>query len=172
MTAWGDVPTWITTLAVGFGAVQLFQDRQGRKRQAELDARTQAGAVSAWAGSLRATPSQAQEYGLVIANDSGLPIRDVSVDATLHGKPQTKVDIVVLPAGRYFVTLEKDAKWDYPAVLEEFDRYVRPYTRTERYRVDEITFTDTFGSRWSIDARGRLQRVTLRGAGPEATAAT
>ncbi|MFJ4295636.1 hypothetical protein [Curtobacterium sp. NPDC089689] len=92
------------------------------------------------------------------------------MEATLHGNPQTKVDIVVLPTGRYFVTLEKDAKWDYPAVLEEFDRYVRPYTRTERYRVNKITFTDTFGARWSIDTQGRLEREPRRDAGRETTA--
>lgn len=171
MSNWGDVPTWITTIAVGFGAVQLYQDRQSRQRQAELEARSQAGAVSAWAGSLRATSNQAQEYGFVIANDSGLPIRDVSVEATLHGSTPAKVDIVVLPAGRYFVKHLGENKWDYPAVLEEFDRYVRPYTRTGRYRVNGVTFTDSSGTNWSIDAQGALSRAGLRNSKARTTSA-
>lgn len=139
--------------------MQLYQDRQARRRQAELEARSQAGAVSAWAGSLRATSDQAQVYGFVIANDSGLPIRDISVEATLHGATPAKVDIVVLPAGRYFVEHLGQNKWDYPAELEEFDRFVRPYTRTERYRVNEVTFTDSSGAHWTIDAHGALKRA-------------
>lgn len=98
----------------------------------------------------------------MIANDSGLPIRDVAVEVALHGHAQAKVDIVVLPAGRYFVRMGAGDKWDYPAAVEEFDRYVRPYTRTGRYRVNQVTFTDTFGVRWSIDERGALSRTAAR----------
>lgn len=114
--------------------------------------------MSAWAGSLRAAPNQVQEYGFVIANDSGLLIRDVAVDVALHGNPQPQMDIVVLPTGRYFVKLLADNKWDYPAELKEFDRPVRPYTRTDRYRVTAVAFADTLGVRWSINASGALDR--------------
>lgn len=162
MSAWGDIPTWITTLAVGFGAYQLFQDRQARQRQAEAEARAQASAISAWAGSFRAPEGQSNEYGFVIANDSGLPLRDVQVDATLHGRTPKAADIMVLPAGHFFVELVANDEWDFATSLAEYDRPVRPYTRTARYRVDAVRFTDALGCRWSLDEAGSLQREAAR----------
>lgn len=161
MSAWGDIPTWITTLAVGFGAYQLFQDRQTRQRQAEAEARTQASAVSAWAGSFRAPEGQSNDYGFVIANDSGLPLRDVEVDVTLHGDVYESVDIMVLPAGSFFVELIGKGDWDYATSLEEYDKPVRPYTRTARYRVNAVRFTDALGCRWALDEAGSLNRLAL-----------
>lgn len=161
MSAWGDIPTWITTLAVGFGAYQLFQDRQARQRQAEAEARTQASAVSAWAGSFRAPQAQLNDYGFVITNDSGLPFRDVEVDVTIHGRAYEGVQIMILPAGNYFVELINNGEWDYATSLEEYSKPVRPYTRTARYRVDAVRFTDALGCRWALDEAGGLTRVTL-----------
>ena len=156
---WGDAPTWITTLAVGFGAAQLYQDRQARKQQAEVEARTQASGLSAWAGSFRAVESRDNEYGFVLANDSGLPVRDLSAEIVLHNKTQLPVEVLVLPPGRYFVQLNASGAWDYPLSLEEYGKPVRPYTRTTKYRVVTIRFRDAAGQPWLLSETGALEKT-------------
>lgn len=73
MIDWGDVPTWITTLAVGFGAAQLYQDRQATKERTERDARLQVRALTAWAGSCRDDDQRGDEYGIVVRTTPGSP---------------------------------------------------------------------------------------------------
>jgi hypothetical protein len=157
MIDWGDVPTWITTLAVGFGAAQLYQERQSTRQRTERDARLQARALTSWAGSYRAPDDGGNEYGVVIRNDSGLPFREVTLTASLHGEAQEAVELRILPPGEYFVQHLKPRTWDFAVSMQEYGKPVRPYTRTTRYAVTEMLFTDAAGRRWRSLQDGRLE---------------
>ncbi|WP_080754870.1 hypothetical protein [Clavibacter michiganensis] len=157
MIDWGDVPTWITTLAVGFGAAQLYQDRQATKERTERDARVQARALTAWAGSCRDDEQRDDEYGVVVRNDSGLPFRDVVLTIVWFGDRQEPVELRLLPPGEYFIRSTKSRGWDFPISKEEHGRPVRPYTQTSRYAVTEVHATDAAGRRWRMHDDGRLE---------------
>jgi hypothetical protein len=173
MIDWGDVPTWITTLAVGFGAAQLYQDRQSRRQQAEADARRQAQQVAAWAGSRRPTGAEdageQSTYGVVIRNDSGLPVRQVEVEAMIHGTARRTLELRFLPPGEFLVELSPNETWSFAVPVAEYPHPVRPLTRTPKYLVTELRFTDAAGRSWRYDADGRLSVATRGSHGDEPT---
>lgn len=146
-------------MAVGFAAVQLYQDRKSRRAEAEESARAQAGSVWSFAGSFRGSGDQPNEYGFVIANASGRPFRDVEVEVTMHGRSQITAHVMVLPPGDFFLQLLNEDEWDYATSLSEYGKFVRPYTRTDRYRVREVAMTDASGRRWLLEASGSLRRL-------------
>ncbi|QCR44259.1 hypothetical protein C1N91_12735 [Curtobacterium sp. SGAir0471] len=134
-----------------FGAMQLFQDRKDRRTRAEQEARAQASGLWAWTGSYRGDVAGAgKEFGFVITNASGKPFRDVIVEVMMHGRVFDPARIMTLPPGDFFVQLYKDDTWGYATSLEEYGRVLRPYTRTDRYRVNRIVLTDASGRRWRI----------------------
>jgi hypothetical protein len=58
----------------------------------------------------------------------------------------------ILPPGECFVQRLNTTAWDFTVSMQEHGRPVRPSTRTSRYAVVEILFTDAAGRRWrSLD---------------------
>lgn len=154
---WGDLPTWVTTLAVLFAAAQLRQSRIASKKESEREARAQADGVWAWAGSCRTEDGKASAYGVVITNSSPAPIRNVRVSLHLHGNALETELIRVLPPGEYFVE-RNGSNWGYPMTLEEFGATIRPYAQTERYMVHSTKFIDAVGTSWNYLSESGLQR--------------
>ena len=159
MIDWGDVPTWITTLAVGFGAAQLYQDRQSRRQRADDDARRQAQQIAAWAGSYvpgGEGDERESAYGVVLLNDSGLPVRRVEVEAMIHDVARRTLDLRILPPGQFFVAVKPNDTWAFAVPVADYPHPIRPLTRTARYLVTEMRLTDAAGRLWRYDADGRL----------------
>jgi hypothetical protein len=62
----------------------------------------------------------------------------------------------ILPPGECFVQRLSTRAWDFAVSMQEHGRAVRPCTRTSRYAVVEILFTDAAGRRWrSLEDAGR-----------------
>jgi hypothetical protein len=159
MIDWGDVPTWITTLAVGFGAVQLYQDRQARRRETEADARRQAQQVAVWAGVYvpgADGDEREKAYGVVLLNDSGLPVRRVEVEAMIHGVARRTLDLRILPPGEFFVAWKPNETWAFAVPVADYPHPIHPLTRTPKYLVTEMRLSDSAGRLWRYDADGRL----------------
>lgn len=160
--AWlGDIPTWITTIAVGFAGAQLLVDRRRRAAEQDREAKAQASKLSAWAASDRdATPLV---FGVVVSNRSGSTFHEVSIAARIHQKDAAApIRFAVLPPGEFFMELTRDGEWEYAIEAAEHGRNLRPYTRTEGYRVLSIDFTDNLEQRWSADAHMVLRRVATQ----------
>jgi len=154
----GDIPTWVTTIAVGFAGGQLVIDRRRRAKEEERDAKSQASKLSAWAASDRSCEPKA--FGIVVSNRSGSTFHDVAISAKIHQKTvEQDVEFAVLPPGEYFVELLKDGEWEFAVESGEHGRALRPYTRTGGYRVLGMSFTDNLDQRWSTDGHMVLTRV-------------
>jgi hypothetical protein len=63
----------------------------------------------------------------------------------------------ILPPGECFVQRLSTTAWDFAVWMQEHGRPVRPSTRTSRYAVVEILFTDAAGRRWRSLEDGRLE---------------
>lgn len=159
----GDLPTWITTIAVGFAAVQLRNDSKSRAKQAaqeaqqaEFERREQARRIWAWAGSYRAPEGEENDYGIVVENASRVPFRDVEIVARYHGKKQRPTKVSLLLPGQHFIGLNGDGSWDFAMTMDEYGLPVRPYTRTDKYGILEIRMTDAAGNRWRVAENGAI----------------
>lgn|GEM_PF-3115684 len=154
----GDIPTWVTTAAVGFAGAQLMVDRRRRRAEENREAKAQASKLSAWAVSDRGASPLV--YGVVVSNRSGSTFHEVTVIAKIHKKQASNaIHFAVLPPGDFFVEYLKDGEWEFAIEASEHCRNLRPYTRTEGYRVLSIAFTDNLEQRWSADAHMVLQRA-------------
>ncbi|MFD5601390.1 hypothetical protein ACFWHR_15200 [Leucobacter sp. NPDC058333] len=151
---WGDLPTWITTLAVGFAAIQLRQSHRSQVKEDERLRRAQASGVWAWAGSFRGDENN--EYGFVAVNSSPAPIRNVKVGLSLHGREIESELLQILPPGEYFVKRDSDT-WDYPLSLAEYGKPVRPYAQSPRYLVHWMEFEDAAGTAWRYSSGRGLE---------------
>ena len=145
----GDMPTWITTLAIVFAGYQLLSDRKRRAAEEDRMSKAQARKISAWTATAVTAP---RAYGLVVSNRSDSTFHNVEVTGILHGVDFTAnpVRFTVLPPGDYFVEQEKNV-WKFPAHVDEREGCLRPYTQTDSYRVLGLDFTDNLNQRWSAN---------------------
>lgn len=146
----GDLPAWITAAAVIFAGSQYLIERDRRRDEQDRAERMQASQLSAWPVSNR--HSQPLAYGVLISNRSTSTFHDVVVEAVLFGNRQQKLALKVLPPGDYFVPI-KDSEWDFPLSTAEYGGHLRPYTRTDRYFIASMAFTDNRGRIWHTDRR-------------------
>lgn len=172
---WGDLPTWLTTLAIIFAGIQLWHERKDRQARAareqherEMEIREQAATVAAWPSKVPSADVGTKGkfcFGVLLLNQSGLPIRNMRVVATLFGNDSLPpLTITILPPGAFFVGFDRAEGWDFARSSDDFETFPIPLTgaREENYKVDEISFRDVNQRRWQINRDGLLAELTAR----------
>ena len=178
--AWGDIPTWLATIAAtvaGIVAFNVYRIEAGRDQVSELERRSaQAAKVAAWYGSTsqevmrrRGDSVQTQTvsvpvWGAFLRNASDLPVSDVAVRFLL---PSSGADDSADARSLHRINKDILAPNNEPIHLEIAEVVLRTYSDDERedafHRV-EIEFTDTQGIRWQRDVKGRLKDITASAA--------
>ncbi|WP_427885475.1 hypothetical protein ACQHIV_24535 [Kribbella sp. GL6] len=153
---------WVSALAAlgalvaavfaGIAAWRLYKIEDDRELQA------QARQVSAWI-SVKLDGENAP-YGIEFTNGSLAPVYDVTVLANdSNGVRQDKLDLTVLPPGRYFAEkIKASYHWAYPDPVEEVGYPLRPVAKSTKWRVEQLTFRDSANVAWTRDAAGVLTR--------------
>ncbi|WP_456286988.1 hypothetical protein M1D46_06835 [Microbacterium sp. JZ70] len=102
-------------------------------------------------------------YGVVVSNTSGSTFHDIVIDVTMHGeRVEHPIEMNVLPPGEYFVMLNPKGSpfaWDFAKHTSEYDGNLRPYTKSDRYRVLGYAFSDNRMQRWTVDERAVLNSL-------------
>jgi len=160
---WGDVPTWISSLAIVFAAGSFFLDRRRRAHEREREEKSQATGLSSWVVTDALT--RPRVYGVIIANDSGSTFHSVEIVVTLHKQSQQPITLVTLPPGRLFVPLDGEGaggrfSWGYAMLESEYPGSLRPYTVSDGYVVESMAFSDNLTQRWHTDRRAVLTRAS------------
>lgn len=157
MPAWlGDLPTWITCVAILVAAFQLRLDRERRQEEQKRSRREQARQLTAWTVTDPGTP---RAYGIMLSNTSGSTFHDVTVRSTLHGETMPPMTLAILPPGEFFVRHDKDNRysWDFAVAVEHCGHSeLRPYMQSGKYRVDSVDFVDNADVAWHTDDHARL----------------
>lgn len=156
----GDIPTWITTVAVAVALAQYVADRSRRRRAFDREERAQATGLAAWTIT---DPDPANRgYGVFVRNESGSAFHDVEIRVMLHGQEiDPPVRLTVVPPGEYVVwklTNERHA-WSYPKLPSEEGRVLRPYMNSPKYGVLAMKFADNVNQCWQTDQHAVLSRV-------------
>lgn len=154
----GDLPTWITTLAVAVAVGQFMIDRERRAREAEREVRAQATQLTSW--TVTDAGSDPRAFGVVLSNTSGSTFHDVVVRVRIHAEEQPTIKLLILPPGTYFVRLNRPGEkfpWVFAVERAEHPGHLRPYMRSEEYQVIALDFSDNLGQRWTTDHRARLR---------------
>lgn len=156
-TGWlGDLPTWITTLAIVIAVLQFAMDRSRRKEEQERERREQARQLTTWVATY---PKSPREYMIILSNTSGSTFHDVSVSAVIHGEKVAPLNLNILPPGEFFVQYdpENNYTWRFAQSVDActFDE-LRPYMKSNKYRIISADFTDNADVRWHTDDRARL----------------
>ncbi|GAA4444833.1 hypothetical protein GCM10023170_022770 [Phytohabitans houttuyneae] len=159
---WGDVPTWLSSIATilallfaalaALGAQRVYRieserDRvaaDARRQQEAFQRRTQAALVSAWWGWDR------DRWGAFVRNASETPVYQVSLTVLDVHDPNVgeRVDLPIVPPSA-------DPAF-HPSELGT--GLIADGARAVDYRV-EVTFTDSAGVRWIRDQLGRLSEL-------------
>jgi hypothetical protein len=181
--AWGDIPTWLATIAAstaGVVAYRVYRIEAGRDQLAADERRkAQAGKVAAWYGNrqdgtrLEGGAVQPQQvpnlvWGAYVRNASDLPVTDVTVS---FYTPPSAADNSTTPEGDsaegwQIHTIHKVAlpPSDNPVHLAIDETALRAYSgdpRNDAFHRVEIEFTDTLGTRWHRNSKGRLREITV-----------
>lgn len=173
--AWGDIPTWLATIAAtaaGIVAYSVYRIEAQRDRISDAERRsTQAAKIAAWYGSrpqhvtrrigdsVQTSTSPEPVWGAFLRNASDLPVSDVTVEFHF---PSSASD----PAETWNIhTIEKGTlpPNDTPIHLTIDEAALRIYSddpRVDAFHRVEIEFTDTQGVRWHRDVKGRLKDIT------------
>ncbi|MGO1283924.1 MAG: hypothetical protein ACTHWF_06890 [Brachybacterium sp.] len=162
MGFWGDLPTWLTTLAIVVAAWQFLLERDRRKEEQERDKREQARQLTVWTVTDPVPSSRA--YGVILSNTSGSTFHDVAVQVRLHGKETTPLSLTILPPGVFYIehAPQESFKWRFPVdPRHSGHQELRPYMKSDKYQVTSLDFTDSAGARWHSDDRARLEEVQL-----------
>ena len=160
MGFWGDLPTWLTTLAIVVAASQFLLERDRRKEEQERDKREQARQLTVWTVTDPAPRSRA--YGVVLSNTSGSTFHDVEVHVRLHGKQTSPLELTILPPGTFYIehAPQESYTWRFAVDPQHCDHHeLRPYMKSDKYQVTSLAFTDSAGVRWHSDDRARLEAV-------------
>lgn len=155
----GDIPTWITALAVIFAIAQYRADRDDRQRARDREERAQATGLTAW--TVTDATEGARHYGVVLSNTSGSMFHDLRIDATLHNEPTRQLHLQVLPPGEYVVehTKGNTYEWGFPEPVASCTFALRPYMNSPKYRVRSVVFTDNHRQTWQSDEHAVLTTV-------------
>lgn len=162
MTVWpvwlGDLPTWITTIAVGLAAGQYVAERRRRRDESERESRVQASHLTAWAVT---DPGPHRRYGVRVANSSGSTFHDVRIEAVIHARSVPSPPMLaIVPPGDYFLEFlpsGASASWRLASAVEEYPGTLRPLMQTRDYRVTRVRFTDNRGRHWITDDSASLR---------------
>lgn len=142
-------------------------DQERRADEVDKDAKRQASQIVAWVVVVNPEKEDARTaYGVLLQNNSGAIVHDVSVQVKLFGEQvQRPATTFVLPPGQFFIEriTGPNAKYDWgfvKSVDELAGSVVRPYVNTDKHRVLGLTYGDSLRQRWSQDQYGRLTAVT------------
>lgn len=151
----GDLPAWITTLAVVISASQYLGERAKRREEVERASQAQATELTAWA----VTDAGARRsYGIRVSNTSGSTFHDVRIEAIIHDRPVARPIILkIVPPGEYFIEHSSDTSWELAQAVDEHDGWLRPLMQSDKYRVDRMTFRDNRNRAWATDDRAVLR---------------
>jgi hypothetical protein len=176
--AWGDIPTWLATIAAtaaGVVAYRVYQIEARRDLISKDERRAaQAAKIAAWYGSQRQNmtltigssvqtrPMPEPVWGAFLRNASDLPAFDVIVK--FHFPPSGTDDSA---AAWNVHTIKKRVlpPNDAPIHLTIDEIALRICSgdpRMDAFHRVEIEFTDTQGLRWHRDVKGRLKDITDR----------
>lgn len=161
---WGSVAEWfnggataLATAAASFAGVVAYRAYQ---RDEAKDRRGDAAVVHAWLARDTDHPTDAQRLVLVNAGVSliyDVRVRLVMNDAELVA-PSRDGTWRFLPAGTFSVKQHPTYGWTFPEPAPGPLKY-HPYTRSDKYLVDSIEFTDAHGIRWIRDRTGKLMEI-------------
>ncbi|GAB3623807.1 hypothetical protein GCM10027418_18910 [Mariniluteicoccus endophyticus] len=159
----GDLPTWITTLAVVVAAGQFLTDRNRRQAERDREAKAQASRLTAWA--VTDPDPEHRRYGVMLSNTSGSTFHDVEVRVRMHGaETERPLRLNILPPGSFCALLNPPGSpfvWDFADSPECHHGHLRPYMKSDKYQILAVCFTDNLGQRWATDHRAVL--TLLRG---------
>ena len=154
----GDLPTWITTVAVLIAAGQYLGERRRRREEADREARAQATHLTAWTVT---DVGEERAYGVRLSNTSGSTFHDVQIDAVIHGEQAARpIELTVVPPGDYFVRFngnDTTYTWNFAQELGEYGGWLRPYMKSDKYRVTGLRFSDNLNQNWVTDDRSVLR---------------
>lgn len=157
----GDLPTWITTLAVGVAVAHFLIDRKRRAAEEERESKAQATGLSAWTVTdVDAKPRRT--YGVVIANTSASTFHDVRIHTRLHRREPAPIRLDVLPPGTYFIQHNGESAehvWEFAVHEKSYGGWLRPYMKSGDYRVTSIDFSDNLDQSWRADQNAVLTRT-------------
>jgi len=95
---------------------------------------------------------------LVIMNSGEAPIYDVMITVALDSREETAPHAgqtwLMLPPG-HFVTQKDGHGWTFPEPADP--QQFRPYTRSAKFAVVAMEFTDAVGTRWRRGKSGTLE---------------
>lgn len=154
----GDLPTWITTVAIGLAAVQLLSEHRKRAAEAARESKAQASELTAWTVSdPDATP---KVYGVMVSNSSLSMFHDVKISAVMHEKSIDRpISLTVLPSGDYFVALPSGGNYSWSFPFAMVPGTMRPYMNTSKYKVTGMTFKDNLDQAWATNEHALLTQV-------------
>jgi hypothetical protein len=153
----GDLPAWITTLAVVISASQYFAERTKRREEVERASQAQATHFTAWAAT---DAGEHRSYGIRLSNTSGSTFHDVRIEAVIHGRAVARpINLKIVPPGDYFIEHIKNSEtsWELARAVDEHDGWLRPLMQSDKYRVARMTFSDNRNRAWVTDDRAVLR---------------
>jgi hypothetical protein len=158
----GDIPTWITTIAVALAVGQFFADRKRRAAEENREAKAQATGLTAWA--VTDVDAQPRTYGVIVSNTSGSTFHDVAITARMHDLPSPRpIELAILPPGDYFVEYygpDQKYVWEFAIAVDAYNGWLRPYMKSPKYRVNGISFADNLNQRWTTNEHAVLTRLS------------
>jgi len=158
---WGDLPTWITTVAIVIAALQFFNDRKRRAAEESRESKAQATGLTAWTVSDVAKPKP-KPLGVVVSNTSGSTFHDIEIAVKFADKQTERpIRLKILPPGQYFIAYTPHGQhlWGFAKLLEHCEGELQPYMNTSEYQIMSMGFADNLNQRWSTDAHAVLTAV-------------
>lgn len=163
----GDLPTWITTLAIAIAAAQFVFERRRRRAEENRESKAQASELIAWTVTDVKPP---RVYGVVVSNSSRSAFHDVTITLRLHGsETERPIQLDILPPGTYFVRHNGHGAthtWDFAVDASSYAGWLRPYMKSDKYRVTSIEFSDNLEQQWRASEHlvlTKIERTTARG---------
>ena len=175
----GTFPEWLSVIVAAaalaaaiWAAItskRLYEVERNRDRvEADRRAKQQAGEIAAWCVTYDTPAGESSPKGLLIHNSSNAPVFDVTVQSTYskskRGTPeaQSSLSMSVLTPGDYATIEDSTYPWKFPETQQRVEEKVgsrlRPVTNNKGWMVTSIEFTDSFGSTWERNERGKLLR--------------
>lgn len=167
----GNAAEWVSAIAsvgallaavvAGYAAWRLYRVESERDKVAAWRRLSeQARLVPAWIAVVVDDEGRVASTGLMVVNRAESPIFDIRISATDKESDliRTPAKMAMLPPGRYFVARQgAPFTWAYADSADSVEGVIRPVTKTDKWRVDQLEFVDSGNVAWSRDRHGRLR---------------
>ncbi|MFE1513690.1 hypothetical protein [Corynebacterium bovis] len=159
-----DFLTLLAAVAAALYAKKMLDVENARDVEREKWTRAeQARHIAAWPACTYDANGEPDSWGVIISNNSEHVAYKFSLEYQSKMFGTVGLELKLLPPGNYYQSYSRDGKypgWGFTENVDISSPRVGAITKSDKFCVEDIRFTDSSGAQWRRSTQGGLEECT------------